>query len=192
MRDRKCPFCADIVHAERRSTPDGMWISRFIESGQFHEEQYSFRRLSKTGRLWNVYCNKCNVESVSDRSNLVAGKVPCACGSGGGFNVNKTGYFYILSVSVGDESIVKYGITNFYRRRLTDHKRTLKTIDATIDSYLVFEGNGKSVLELESHLKRTIPRVNKGVDGFRSECCLPEYFSEIQRQIQSCDFKEVL
>ena len=193
IRDRTCPECANIARAINKSTSDSEWVSRFRLTGLFPENKYSFRRLEKTGRLWNICCTVCGIdkEFISDRSNLVAGKVPCDCGVGGGFDVNKTGYFYILKVMIDNEISLKYGITNFYKRRLVGHKRTLKTIDAYIADCEIYKGDGKEVLALESGLKRTIPKSSKNIEGFITEACSADFYQNIIEAVEIVDLKRI-
>lgn len=191
LRDRGCPSCADIAHTARRTLPENVWIQKFIESGQFDEDQYIFKRLSVGGRKWSVYCKKCNTETISDNANLVAGKVPCNCNSGGGFDVNKPSYFYILEFSIYGEKLIKYGITNFYKRRLVDHKRSLRDLCGVIENFRVFSGDSKSILAMESEFKRNFVRNSKQANGFKKECCSDSYMEEILGGISNLELEEI-
>jgi len=193
IRDRSCPKCANKNRAVNKTTSDFEWISRFRLTGLFPEDNYSFTRIEQTGRLWNVYCNTCGDGKVfvSDRSNLAAGKIPCNCGIGGGFDVDKIGYFYILKVLIENKLSLKYGITNFHKRRLVDHKRTLKTLNATIVSIEIYKGNGEDVLRLESNLKRTIPADNKNIEGFRKEACSINFYESIVEAVKIAGLEKI-
>jgi len=169
--NRGCPECADKIRAKSRLTQSEVWIERFRKTGKFDESKFSFERTSETGRLWKVYCNVCNSTTVSDRSNLVAGKVPCECGSGGGIDVTQSTYFYVLTVTVSDQKFIKFGISNYPKRRIVSHKRILKEIGGVIDKYDVFKGDGSELLAIESELKRTLNIQNKFIDGFKREAC---------------------
>lgn len=185
IRNRNCPECAKITRAEKRTTPDELFIFRFRKTGVFPEDQYSFHRIQKTGRLWNVTCNTCDKTFVSDRSNLVVGKVPCDCNSGGGYDIRKDGYFYILQVKVGNSICIKFGISNFPSRRLTDHKRNISKAGGEILKCEMYIGNGKEVLSIESKLKREISLDFKDIEGFRKESCSLEFYPEILSRIKN-------
>ena len=191
VRDRGCPKCANKIRASKRSTSSEEWIYRFIKTGQFPEDVYSFKRVTETGRTWKVHCSRCDAEFISDRSNLVAGKVPCNCNSGGGFDVNKPSYFYILEFSIYGEKLIKYGITNFYKRRLVAHKRSLRDLCGVIENFRVFSGDGKSILAMESEFKRNFVRNSKQADGFKKECCSDSYMEEILGGISNLGLEEI-
>ena len=142
-----------------------------------------------------MVCTSCGPakEFLAERANLTAGKIPCDCGSGGGFDVNKTGYFYILKVKVNNEVFLKYGISNFYRRRIVDHLRTLKTVKGEILEKQVFTASGNVVLNIESELKRELPVHNRLLDGFRKESCSLDFYTKILDKVTSnLDMKKVI
>jgi len=195
IRDRGCPTCAELSRIKKHTTSDTEWISRFRNTGFFPDHQYSFERTTPTGRTWSVLCTSCGPsrEFLADRANLTAGKIPCDCGSGGGFDVNKTGYFYILKVKVNHEVFLKYGISNFYRRRIVDHLRTLKTVKGEILEKQVFAASGHVVLKIESELKRELPVHNRLLDGFRKESCSLDFYTKIlDKVISNLDMKKVI
>lgn len=182
-KNRGCPSCAKKIRANKRSTSTEEWIYRFRATGLFPENQYDFKRLSSTGRTWEVYCSNCNTVAISDRSNLVAGKVPCQCSSGGGFDVSKDGFFYILEVSALGNVFIKFGITNFPRRRIVTHSKTLNAIGGKILSKRIFKGKGDVVLKIESELKRELDIENQFIDGFRREACSVDNLPLIEQKL---------
>lgn len=194
LKDRTCPVCANNRRAKAKVTSDGDWIKRFRETGLFPESQYSFSRVSEFSREWEVTCSICGTGSkfIADRSNLVAGKVPCDCSCGGGFDVDKVGYFYILICTSNIGNFVKYGITNFPKRRIVDHKRTLRSIDGTIVKKIMLKSDGHTVLNLESHLKRTIPSVDKSLCCFKEETCYLEQLETLLGQCLDSNLKLVI
>lgn len=177
--DRGCPKCADNIRTNSRLTQSDVWIERFRKTGKFEESKFRFERTTDTGRLWNVYCNVCNTVTVSDRSNLVAGKIPCGCGSGGGINVKQPVYFYILTVFALGQRFIKFGISNYPKRRIVDHKRTLRGVGGVIENKIVFVGDGTEMLSIESELKRTLDIQNKFIDGFKREACRYDNYQEL-------------
>lgn len=188
IRDRTCPVCADTSRAMKKVTRDSIWLDRFRATGLFSEDIFSFERVSETGRLWKVRCQVCgDKEFISDRSNLVAGKIPCDCGIGGGYDVTKLGYFYILEVNALGHNFIKFGISNFPKRRLVSHNRVLREIGGNVLSKTIFQGNGKLVLAIESELKRTLDIENKFIDGFRKEACSLDCKDTILKAVQSLE-----
>lgn len=184
-RDRSCPKCADISRGLKKNTEASEWLRRFRATGLFPEEQYSFERTSETGRLWKVLCTKCEgLEFFSDRSNLVAGKIPCNCSKGGGYDSTKPGYFYILEVQALGTNFLKFGISNFPKRRIVGHKRNLSTIGGEIIKQRFFIGDGEEVLSIESMLKKTLQIENKYIDGFKREACSLDCLSAIEKAIE--------
>ena len=185
IKDRTCPVCANNRRAKAKSTSDEDWIKRFRETGLFPENRYYFHRVSEFSREWEVICSVCGEDTkfIADRSNLVAGKVPCNCSCGGGFDVGKIGYFYILICSSNIGNFVKYGITNFPKRRIVDHKRTLRGVNGTILKKIMFKSDGHTVLNLESHLKRTLPSVDKSLCCFKEETC---YLDQLGMLLGQC------
>lgn len=153
--------------------------------GLFPEHKYYFQRVSEFSREWEVICTACGKDTkfIADRSNLVAGKVPCNCSCGGGFDVDKVGYFYILICSSDIGNFIKYGITNFPKRRIVDHKRTLRSVNGTIVKKIMLKSDGHTVLNLESHLKRTIPSVDKSICCFKEETC---YLDQLDSLLNEC------
>lgn len=172
IKDRGCPCCANRTRAIKKNTSDEEWVSRFRQTELFPQDIFKFKRVSEFSRSWEVTCKVCGDDNIfiSDRSNLVAGKVPCNCSIGGGFDVSKTGYFYILYCKIEDNTFIKYGITNFLHRRLTGHKRTLLDSGGVLLSSTAFTATGHEVLQLESHLKRTIKPLSD-VGCFKKETC---------------------
>lgn len=186
MKNRACPACANVLRGLKRNTPSIEWISRFRATGLFPESQFSFERVTPTSREWKVYCTKCSpLVFESDRSNLVAGKIPCDCSIGGGFDVSKDGYFYILDVTILGLTFLKFGITHFPSRRIKQHARILKEVGGIITNPRIFKGEGRLVFDIESNLKRTLQIENKFLEGFRREACSLDCLPEIEKHLES-------
>lgn len=172
IKDRGCPQCARKARGLKRSSVSEEVVQRFRDTGVFPESQYSFERLDTTSRLWNVSCTVCKDSVfVSDRSNLIAGKIPCRCGTGGGFDTKRESYFYILEINIVGGTFIKFGITNSPKRRITSHKRVLNNIGSVITKQSVYTGVGEAVLAIESKLKRDLTIANLGLEGFKKEAC---------------------
>jgi len=183
IQDRGCPKCANKKRGQDRSTSTQEWISRFMKTGQF--DGYLFERQTQTSRLWNVVCPKCGTGKVftSDRSNLVAGKIPCDCKLGGGFNKSQNSYFYLLKINVAGNLYCGYGITNYPDRRLADHQRELLSKGFLLQDFIVFSGDGTKILEYESALKRELPKANLDITGFRKESTSIDNYDKIRTEL---------
>ena len=170
-RNRSCPLCAKDIRAMGRSTSDVTWVSRFVEEGGFNPDIFSFKRLTKTSRLWNVICKVCGNEKsfVSDRSNLVAGKIPCDCNRGGGFDKSLKSFVYVIKCEFIEEGFTGFDITNFPRRRMKDHIRESWKQCHTLTDIEVFETSGENALRIESILKNTFEITPQNITGFIRE-----------------------
>jgi predicted GIY-YIG superfamily endonuclease len=189
--DRGCPSCANRQRGLARLTSAEEWAQRFYATGQF--DGYIFERQTPSSRMWNVICPACGPDTIftSDRANLTAGKIPCNCKLGGGFNIHQKSYFYVLKITNATGKYCGYGITNYPERRMKAHHRELNAAGYQIEEALFYTGTGSQILELESHLKRTLERKNLQVMGFRKEATTIENFEKIIHDLQSRGFTEV-
>lgn len=182
MRNRSCPMCANMRKAAKRSTNDTIWIDRFVKDGNFDLQVHSFKRCTNTGRLWEVSCKICGDEKkfISDRSNLVAGKVPCDCNRGGGFNKNIESYVYVVKIEGIKTGFTGFGITNFPHRRIKDHARESWKHIQGITDVEVYECNGTIALQIETKLKHTFPLYPQEIPGFIREATLLCEFENVK------------
>jgi RNase P subunit RPR2 len=186
--NRGCPSCANESRVISKTTSSEEWVNRFLKTGQF--DNYEFYRQQPSGRLWNVICHTCGTDKMfqSDRSNLVAGKIPCDCKLGGGFNKRQKSYFYLFKIKGTGHTCCKYGISNYPERRIASHKRELLRNGLDIESLIVFTGDGNKILEYESSLKREIPKINLDISGFKKEVTTIDHYEKILTKCDELDF----
>lgn len=169
LKDRTCPRCAGISKATLRRLPESKHAEDFIATGVFKEGTV-FEKVNLTGRLWRVTCPLYpGKEFFSDKSNLKAGKLPCDCNNGGGFDKKMDGYVYILKAQSDEGSFVGYGITNFPKRRKKDHERELGKQGYSIVKYNEFKFNGVLALQIEAELKFIFDLFPQKITGFKRE-----------------------
>jgi predicted GIY-YIG superfamily endonuclease len=98
----------------------------------------------------------------------------------GGFDGSKTGIFYILKIKLNEQLYVGYGITNQAKGRFDTHKYELKKAGGVILEKMTYQfQTGKNASNLETLIKRTIPKVNLGVRGFMTECTTADFLEKI-------------
>lgn len=193
LRNRGCPTCANYDRVKNKITSSDVWINRFLETGKFNSD-YNFKRQTERSRLWEVTCKKCGTDKVfiSDRSNLVAGKVPCDCNLGGGYDKSLTGYFYLLTFEINNEKHVGYGITNFPHRRFTDHKRELGKAGGSLQEIKWFTSDGVTVLAIETLIKQLYKPSGVKVTGFVKESTSLDNLQSILDMVNQSSLLEYL
>ncbi len=98
----------------------------------------------------------------------------------GGFDGSKPGIFYILKIKLNEQLYVGYGITNQAKGRFDTHKYELKKAGGVILEKMTYQFQvGKNANNLETQIKRAIPRINLGVRGFMTECTTADYLEKI-------------
>jgi len=163
-----CPKCAIKHRSKSRSIKEHVMIERF-ESLDVFAEGTKFEK--QEGRRWKVICPLCpGREFFSDRSNLIAGKRPCNCGNGGGFDQKLPASVYVLLIGNQSGSLfVGYGISNFLDRRLVGHRRELAKKGFTILEEHSIDTTGEMALTIERDLKKLYPLNSQDVTGFIRE-----------------------
>jgi len=98
----------------------------------------------------------------------------------GGFDGLKPGIFYILKIKLNEQLYVGYGITNQAKGRFETHKYELKKAGGEILERIVYQFQiGKNANNLETKIKRSIPKINIGVRGFITECTTADHLEKI-------------
>lgn len=85
-----------------------------------------------------------------------------------GFDPSKVSQFYVYAF--GD--YIGFGITNTPKSRHSKHSLTFKKHGFDAKLLLAIYGNGHEIKQLESHIKKILPVVDSGVDGFKTEAIL--------------------
>ena len=175
-RGRGCPSCAKTKRGALRLKPEEEVIQRFLNTGVF-DPSTKFKRIK--GRLWEVNCPICKSTVESDKSNLLAGKLPCKCSSGGGFDKTRPAYFYILSAEGFSSDLCGFGITSYYKRRLEEHKRELNKIGMSIDRFAYIPCSGYLARNIERLCIDSLPRNSHQACGFKVESTFYDYFDSV-------------
>lgn len=173
-----CPECAKIKRGASRSIKTDVMIDRFLSLGIFTEGTEFIRQ---EGRLWKVICPLCpGEEFISDRSNLLAGKRPCRCGNGGGFDKKLPASVYVLLIRDPRGGLfVGYGISNFLHRRLVGHKRELEKQGFKIIEESSIDMSGELALAIENDLKKMYPINPQDIPGFKREATFLEFYENV-------------
>lgn len=98
----------------------------------------------------------------------------------GGFDGSIPGIFYIIKIKLNEQLYVGYGITNQAKGRFDTHKYELKKAGGVILEKMVYQFQiSKNANNLETQIKRAIPKINLGVRGFITECTTADYLEKI-------------
>lgn len=184
-RGRQCPKCAHDIRTMKTTRPDHLYIDEWEKSGAYPKGT-SFNRLSS--RLWEVRCPFCIGEVfISDRANISAGKRPCNCTGGGGYNKALSGYVYILKVDGLYNRFTGFGISNFFNKRLAEHTRSLnKEGLSVVDSCDYFFEDGSIPLDIEKAIKYKFPLARQEIVGFKTEATHYDLFLDVRDFVEDC------
>lgn len=110
-------------------------------------------------------------KKIYNSKNLTPKLIGCPdCSEKGGYKTHKKGYFYVLEVTHHEQGgFIGFGISNYPEDRLKIHKNLLSKLGYTIKNMYLFIGSGKSILQLESEVKREFEITSQGVAGFIKE-----------------------
>lgn len=184
LKDRKCPTCSWKIRGDKRAKPDQTFIDSFFKTRMF-QEGTKFWRQSYHSRTWCMECPNCPDKIfISDNANLKAGKRPCDCGHGGGFDVRLPATLYVLRIAGTGRSFTGYGISNFIHRRLVGYKRELGKVGLEITESSTFETTGAEALRVENLIKDNFERNSQPIDGFRTEATYSHHYQDV------CNFIE--
>lgn len=127
----------------------------------------------------SVRCTIDGYEWLASPNDLLAGYGCRQCASHG-YNVGKTGYFYIYSF----QNYCGFGITNTKKQRYNQHRTTFKQNKILAKLELIVKGDGKTILGLESHIKKFLPCFDTGIKGFKKEAVLAKDSASIYGVIE--------
>lgn len=127
--------------------------------------------LEITGKYRNNFsgvetrCRKCGYSWKPLPKCLINGSgCPC-CGTNNGFHKDRPAVFYVYVF--GD--YCGFGITGDYKTRSNTHKRNFKKSNMSFDVVLLLHCSGEQAYVLEKIIKQNLPKVNTGVEGFKTE-----------------------
>lgn len=103
-----------------------------------------------------------------------------------GFDPSKPGYFYVVELLGTYIEYIGFGITNYPEVRLSKHKQVAKRFGFTMTTLRTERFSvGRCASELELILKRTLPIVSAGIDGFRKEAILTSDYESLKLLVDS-------
>lgn len=82
---------------------------------------------------------------------------------------------------------VGFGITGKLNKRMTTHRRHLRSKGISISKMHIFEGYGENVLEAESYIKRTFANSNVFIEGFKTEAFTNDRLPLVLEYLRSRD-----
>ena len=119
-----CKECSYALVGERFLKSDSDLIEGFLKTGSYHPDTIFIRSedTNKNGHktFWQVSCPVCLTTVRSERTNLMAGKVPCLCSPTGKQN---EAYINIIS-DAGTDIALKFGIATTSVSRLKQLQNT--------------------------------------------------------------------
>lgn len=157
LRGVGCPKCFGTV---KKTTED------FVEDARtVHGDKYNYSKVLyvTAGSKVVITCSIHKDFSQSPNHHLHGGGCPkCAKY---GFNPLKPAIFYVYTF----DNYAGFGITNDFKSRDGQHQRTFKKkcIDASL--LTTYNMSGENAKYLEKYLKQTLPIINTGIDGFKTE-----------------------
>jgi len=101
----------------------------------------------------------------------------------GGFKPNLPATLYFIKIG---ENTLGYGISNNFKTRLTQHKRTFNEngVEFEVLHTVAFE-DGQVCLDAERLLKNNLPHNGCTLKGFKTEATAMSYFNEAKRLVSS-------
>lgn len=159
IQGQGCPKCGKNA---RKTTDDFV-----LEMSELHQDIEVLGDYLGDGRKILLRCKKDGLEWEATPSHLLQGKGCPSCAKTG-FDPSKTAWFYVYAF----QKYLGFGITNSPRTRQYQHRTTFEK--SNIEFKLLYNlcHSGGDIKQLESHLKKTLPIVNTGVDGFKTEAIL--------------------
>lgn len=108
-------------------------------------------------------------------------KVSKTKGNHGGYKPNKAGTLYFIKIG---ENTLGYGVSNNFKTRLTQHKRTFNDggVEFEVLHTVEFE-DGQHCLDAENLLKRNLPHNGCDLKGFKTEATALSYYTEAVRLV---------
>lgn len=178
--------CSGIFRTASASLKQGMLSCRCNKNPKRTKAQreYEIKKrirdegLSLTFKCWNsekfgikdkftLICEK-HGEFEKSVTDFLHKKTNCASCAVTGYDKNKDASFYILKIE-GDLLFTGFGISNYVESRLKHHSSILKNLNLKITEFMVLSSDGKSVLDLESDVKKKFTIEKQDICGFKTE-----------------------
>jgi len=159
-----CPSCAgnarhnfDSLYKKIKEVHNGEILLIKWQEINGINKKYKFKH--SCGRIWSATANS-----------VLSGRGCPSCAISG-FKTDKPATFYILGIN-GGKQLTGFGISNAYKKRLSEHKRNLKANNCSIISEILIHSDGITIQKLEQYVKFTLQCNNSTVKGFRTESVL--------------------
>lgn len=172
FKETSCPKCSIESAVDKNRIPYSIFLNRISERCKLNDFTFNgiIGEYNGSSSKLSFSC-PAHGEKFASYRNFVSNGTGCNECMRGGFNINKSGYFYISKWMDGDTVIGKYGITNRDPEiRMKEQSRCTGYIPLEINS--VFFDNGKDALDLENMVSVKW-NVNRGIltekdfsDGF--------------------------
>jgi hypothetical protein len=180
-RDTACFKCGRIACGESNRIDDDVYAEKLLSYGAY-EKGTTLRRTRDESNTWYLTCPTCSKDGQEFRTNLsslVAGFKPCFCGSPGGYDKSKDGYFYVIRAVSDESEFTGYGITNKPTTRLSQHKNNLAKKGFVIAEIELFDMSGQKAPELENAVKQQFPLNKQDIAGFRKEATYHYLYNDV-------------
>lgn len=133
--------------------------------------------LHQSGGLW-YYQLRCERHGDFNLdSDLFKRGQRCPLCKVGGFKKGLEAFFYIFTIKYKNKNLVLYGITNNFKIRYRAHKANLIKSGYEISNLKVFKGFGEEIWNFEKSIKQTLPCIDTGIVGFRTESFEMKHYS---------------
>lgn len=134
-----------------------------------------------TTRLSRVeaQCLKCGLQWNPRADDLITG-TGCPKCIKWGYSQSKPAQFYVYRF----DGFLGFGITNSPKTRHPKHTANFKKSNFDFELLLCENLDGKTAWELERSLKCTLPIVDSGIAGFKTECVLLEHRSMLFSSVE--------
>lgn len=135
---------------------------------------------------WLCLKDSCGHEWPTTPKNILAGKGCPRCAKYG-FNPSKPAVLYVYRIA---EEYCGYGISNNFKKRNYNHKKSFKKAKITAELVATYDCSGFHAEKIENLLKKSFKVVNTGIDGFKREAThienLPIVLDFINDQLKQC------
>jgi hypothetical protein len=152
-----------------------------IKAKNVHSNLYSYSETNYINAYTKVIIGcKIHGNFLQSPTNHLNGQ-GCPFCSKSGFKSDKSASLYVLKIRNLSNEYTGFGITNDFETRIKEHKLNLSKHGFFIEKSKKFNIKiGKYARKIETILKTTLPIINIGVDGFRTETTAMNYHEIIK------------
>lgn len=157
-----CPKCGERKNLKTNET----FLS---EMSQINKSIQILSPYVRSDQPLKVRCDVDGYEWSSTPGSLLSG-IGCPRCARYGYDPSKPAELYVYHF----QNYLGFGITNVPKVRHRKHNTTFRKLGIVGILTKTVNSDGKSIQSLESHLKRNLPIVNTGIEGFKTEAILYE------------------